>query len=239
MGSGPAGPATVPAAAMPPARRLSQPPAPARGGRRSRAPRVTRRSWARGARAEALGTEGRSRHKPRPGEDMGPGSRVHNLGARRCWVSRRQWRGPPESKSWRCRAVLEAGPRSAPFSSRGNPSMELLGLPHPHNVSATKGTVGIRRQCPRPGTYSFPAPQPAPSHSRTAPFSGLAHARPAPSPTCSVNEGLCSHSQKDAAHSRLQKKHLVEILPSIPGFLDWGPWCRPGCAGVPSVRWGS
>lgn len=90
---------------MPPARRPSPPPAPARGGRRSRAPRVTRRSWAGGAPAGARGTEGRGRCKLRPGGDAGPGRGVRDRGPRGCKVSRRQRRGSRADKSWRCLAA--------------------------------------------------------------------------------------------------------------------------------------
>lgn len=191
---------------MPPVRPLSPQPAPGRGGRRSRAPRVTRRSWAGGAPAEALGTVGRGKHKLRPAWGGGPGRGVRDVGEHRCWVFRRQQRGP--QKSWRCRAASWRRDRARPhFPAEEIQAQSSLGSPTP--------TMGLRegerwapsKQCPQLGNPSSPALQTAPSYPRTSPFKGLAGLRCILSlPTfnrVSVKMKASVLILKETAHSRM------------------------------------
>lgn len=54
-----------------------------------------------------------------------------------------------------CR-VLEVGPRSAPFSTGGNP--ELPGIPHPHDGSARRRAVGTKQAVPSTEDSLLPGP---------------------------------------------------------------------------------
>ncbi|KAK2087776.1 hypothetical protein P7K49_033683 [Saguinus oedipus] len=151
---------------MPPASPPSPSPAPARGSRRSRAPRVTRRSWAGGARAGEPRAEGRDWRKLHPsggaaGGRPGGTRGAPEAGPRPCLFPSRETkargRGGDRSQlgaRWTWTPRDPAPGRVAPPCPPRSPP-----APSPHRaVPVTRGTGDTSRQSPRPATLAPPGP---------------------------------------------------------------------------------